>query len=77
MVHEITQGEGGEQGAVMPALFSLGQHSVLEAIQARLRLDERLMAFLDDIYAKSNPNRSVTVLRSSPRRASEGGHSSA
>ena len=35
-----------------------GQHSALEAIQARLRPDERLMAFLDDIYAKSNPNRS-------------------
>ena len=28
VVHEIPQGEGGEQGdALMPALFSLGQHS--------------------------------------------------
>ena len=62
VVHEITQGEGGEQGdALMPALFSLGQHSALEAIQARLRPGERLMAFLDDIYAKSIPNRFVAV----------------
>ena len=46
VVHEIPQGEGGEQGdALMPALFSLGQHSALEAIQARLRPSERLMAF--------------------------------
>ena len=57
--HRAKEGEQGD--ALMPALFSLGQHSALEAIQARLRLDERLMAFLDDIYAKSNPNRSVTV----------------
>ena len=32
VVHEIPQGEGD---AFMPALFSLGQHSALEAIQAR------------------------------------------
>ena len=31
-VHRIHQGEGGEQGdALMPLLFSLGQHSALEA----------------------------------------------
>ena len=52
MVHEVLQGEGGEQGdALMPALFSLGQHDALVAIQGRLAPDERLMAFLDDIYA--------------------------
>ena len=45
VVHEITQREGGD--ALMPALFSLGQHNALEAIQARLRPDERLMAFCD------------------------------
>ena len=44
-VHEIWQGEGGEQGdALMPALFSLGQHGTLEAIQTRLRPSEWLMA---------------------------------
>ena len=52
VVHEVLQGEGGEQGdALMPALFSLGQHDALVAIQGRLAPDERLMAFLDDIYA--------------------------
>ena len=30
--HEIRQGEGGEQGdALMPLLFSLGQHGALKA----------------------------------------------
>ena len=37
VVHEVLQGEGGEQ-----ALFSLGQHRSLEAIQARLRPSERV-----------------------------------
>ena len=44
-VHDIAQGEGGEQGdPLMPLLFSLGQH-------ARLQDGERLFAYLDDIYA--------------------------
>ena len=52
LVHEVLQGEGGEQGdALMPALFALGQHDALVAIQNRLVPGERLMAFLDDIYA--------------------------
>ena len=60
VVHEVLQGEGGEQGdALMPALFSLGQHDALVAIQGRLAQDERLMAFLDDIYAVGDrPERS-------------------
>ena len=33
-VHDILQGEGGEQGdPLMPALFALGQHEAPEAIQ--------------------------------------------
>ena len=37
VVHEI-QGEGGEQGdPLMPALFALGQHQALEAIQGSLQ----------------------------------------
>ena len=41
VVHEVLQGEGGEQGdALMPALFSLGQHRSLEALQVRLRPSE-------------------------------------
>ena len=72
VVHEISQGEGGEQGdALMPALFSLGQHSALEAIQARLRPSERLMAFLDDIYGTSDPDRSAECSRQSKKSFSE------
>ena len=50
MVHEIRQGEGGEQGdPLMPALFALDQHPALEAIQGTLQPSEILMAFLDDV----------------------------
>ena len=36
-VHEVFQGEGGEQGdPLMPALFALGQHTALVAIQNHL-----------------------------------------
>ena len=32
-VHEVAQGEGGEQGdPLMPALFSLGSHPALAAV---------------------------------------------
>ena len=34
----------------MPLLFSLGQHSALEAVSNRLQADDKLMAFLDDVY---------------------------
>ena len=52
--HSILQGEGGEQGdPLMPLLFSLGQHSALEATQEELTVDECLFAYLDDIYVVS------------------------
>ena len=48
----------GEQGDIlMPLLFSLGQHASLEALQRRMRPTERLMAYLDDIYFASRPER--------------------
>ena len=57
-VHTIPQGEGGEQGdALMPLLFSVGQHSSLEAVGAQLRRGEHLFAFLDDIYTVTRPER--------------------
>ena len=69
VVHKVWQGEGGEQGdALMPALFSLGQHDALVAIQRRLGLDERLLAFLDDIYAVGGPARAhSSSLHCNPR----------
>ena len=37
VVHNIHQAEGGEQGdALMPLLFSLGQHAALVAVQSQL-----------------------------------------
>ena len=51
-MHTIKQGEGGEQGdAMMPLLFSLGQHSALLKVQEQLHEGEFLLAFLDDIYS--------------------------
>ena len=56
--HEIMQGEGGEQGdPLMPLLFSLGQHSALLAINAKLKEGESLFAFLDDLYVLCSPGR--------------------
>ena len=45
---------GGEQGdEVMPLLFALGQHETLQAVSPY----ERLVAFLDDIYLTTKPDR--------------------
>ena len=57
-VHSVRQGEGGVQrNALMPLLFSMGQHRALQAAQEQLRQQERLMVFLDDVYTVSQPKR--------------------
>ena len=43
VVHEIHEAKEEQGDALMSALFSLVQHSALEAIQARLRFSERLI----------------------------------
>ena len=56
--HIITQGEGGEQGdPLMPALYSLAQHGALEAFARQMQPGEAVLAFLDDTYVVSNPER--------------------
>ena len=45
----------------MPMLFSLGQHPALLATQARLLVNERVFAYLDDIYAVCRPERCGAV----------------
>ena len=55
-IHEIHQGEGGEQGYAQ-ALFCLGQHNALAAVQQELVGNERLFAFHDDIYVTCSPGR--------------------
>ena len=60
--HEIRQGEGGEQGdPLMSALYSLGQHDALEAINRQLLEKEHLFAYLDDIYVVCKPDRAQAV----------------
>ena len=51
----------------MPLLLALGQHGALEAVQRSLRGDERLLAFLDDIYIiTTQPRVGVLVARAMP-----------
>ena len=45
----------------MPMLFSLELHAALMAVAARLREGERLLAFLDDLYIVTSPDRTVEV----------------
>ena len=60
--HEIMQSEGGEQGdPLMPMLYALGQHQALRSVQSQLLQDERLLAFHDDIYVVSQPERTVEI----------------
>ena len=60
ITQHIAQGEGGEQGdSLMPMFFALGQHQALVQAQARLSGDEKLCAFLDDIYITSLPGRAT------------------
>ena len=62
--HTIDQGEGGEQGnALMPLLYSLGQHGALQKLHSEeLREEETLLAFLDDTHVVVPcPDRTTTV----------------
>ena len=60
----IHQEEGGEQGdPLMPALYCLGQHAALAAIQQQLNPNEALYAFLDDVYLVVPSQRVGDVLR--------------
>ena len=60
---DIPQGEGGEQGDHLMPLFALGFHRALSAVQARLSDDEKVFAYLDDIYVICAPERVLEVHR--------------
>ena len=45
----------------MPLLFALGQHKSLVEAQARLRGNEIVLAYLDDVYAACGPLRVASV----------------
>ena len=60
--HQIRQAEGGEQGGPLDALlFSLGLHDSLLAVRNRMRREDSLFAFLDDVYVVSLPDRTREV----------------
>ena len=62
--HVILQCEGGEQGdPLMPFLFSIGIHDALAETKDALEDGEELLAFLDDVYAISEPGRTRTVYK--------------
>ena len=42
---------------MMPLLFSVGQHHALEVVNRSFRPEEKLMAFLDEMYCNSDPER--------------------
>ena len=51
VVHEVVQGEGGEQGdPLMPVLFALALHDSLVAARHKLHEEDFSFAFLDDLY---------------------------
>ena len=57
-LHEVSQGEGGEQGdPLMPAFYALAQHDAICDLQRQLRDGEAVFAFLDDIYIVALPER--------------------
>ena len=57
-IHHIPKGEGEEQGdAMMPLLYSLGQHRALQAVGERVQEGEHLFAYLDDTSFVSSPLR--------------------
>ena len=42
---------------MMPLLYSVGQHDALQVAHRSMRDGEHLMAFLDDVYMASDPDR--------------------
>ena len=48
---------GGKKKALARALFALGQHEALCRAAAELRQDDALLAFLDDLYVVTVPER--------------------
>ena len=62
--HQVLQGEGGEQGdALMPALFSLGMARALRQAQEQLQPGELVVAYLDDVYIITRPERALPAYR--------------
>ena len=62
--HHVAQGEGGEQGdPLMPCLFAAALHPALTAIQQAMAPGDGCLAFLDDVYLLTRPERAVPTFR--------------
>ena len=60
--HQICQHEGGEHGdPLMLLLFCLAVHNLVTVIKDQLRPGEYVLAFLDDIYVVSLPERTRAI----------------
>ena len=70
--HDVRQGEGCEQGdALAPALYALGQHDALQRAARALHPADSLMAFLDDLYVITVPDRAREALDGTVRAVEE------
>ena len=63
-IHVSLGGRRRTRDVLMPLLFSLGQHSGLEAAHRQLRVNEKLFAYVDDVHIASKPNRAGAVYTS-------------
>ena len=62
MSHRTGQLEGGEQGdPLMPLLFSLTIHYALAEVEEHLLDGECLLAFKNDVYLMTKPDRIRTI----------------
>ena len=74
VVHEVWQGEGGEQGdPLMPALYALAQHDSLARARSQLHPNDFLLAFLDDLYSVTSRSRARAAFDIVPRKVSTAG----
>jgi hypothetical protein len=70
--HDISQGEGGEQGdPLMPYLYALGQHDALAQAAQQLQEGEHLFAFLDDFYLITASTRTAEAFQLVTREVQE------
>ena len=73
VVHNILQGEGGEQGCpLMPALFALAIHNSLYKADMELAAGEYIMSFLDDLYVVTSRARAVEAFETVAKEVEEG-----
>ena len=64
VIHSIHQGEGAKQrDALVPMLFSSGQHGARKSIQDSLQDDKHLFAHLDDLHVVCSPKRVAPIFK--------------